>query len=54
VRLALAPKAVEAEEGEVVVGASIKRRSKITLNSSSGPMRRPVWAFLFSIWKGEI
>jgi peptidyl-prolyl cis-trans isomerase C len=41
VRLALAPKAVEVEEDEVVAGASIKRRSKITLNSSTGPIRRP-------------
>ena len=45
---------VELEEDEAVVGAPIKRRSKMTIDSSSGPIRSPVWAFLFSIWKGEI
>ena len=45
---------VELEEDEAVVGAPIKRRSKMTIDSSSGPIRSPVGAFLFSIWKGEI
>ena len=38
----------------MVGGAPIKKRSKMTIDSPSGPMRRPVWAFFFSIWKGEI
>ena len=50
-RLALDPKAGEVEEDEVLGGAPIKRRSKMTIDSSSGPMKRPVWAFF---WKGEI
>ena len=41
-------------EDKMDCDAPIKRRSKMTIDSSSGPIRSPVGAFLFSIWKGEI
>jgi len=44
----------EVVEDKVDGDAPIKRRSKMTIDSSSGAIRSLVGAFLFSIWKGEI